>query len=219
MKRIMSFLSALLLAVFISYAQHTDSIMNQSVYLFEKFEKSEVYFRDGTRYNETINYNLLTNQFYFIHKTSKEVQAVTNPQDIYMVKVNGRCFYQEKGYAVEIIPTNPPLFVQYKAHIRKEADKGAYGTTSETSSIRTYGGFGANGNRFDLTAEALIVGKRYQHYWLEKGGKRKPFKNFKQFMKIYPKQKMALEQFIKKNKLDIDNVEDVKMLCMYAESL
>lgn len=65
----------------------------------------------------------------------------------------------------------------------------------------------------------LIVGKRYQHYWLEKGGKRKLFKNFKQFMKIYPKQKMALKQFIKENKLDIDNVEDVKMLCLYEESL
>ena len=65
----------------------------------------------------------------------------------------------------------------------------------------------------------LIVGKRYQHYWLEKGGKRKLFKNFKQFMNIYPKQKMALKQFIKENKLDIDNVEDVKMLCLYEESL
>ena len=33
------------------------------------------------------------------------------------------------------------------------------------------------------------------------------------------KQKMALKQFIKENKLDIDNVEDVKMLCLYEESL
>ena len=67
--------------------------------------------------------------------------------------------------------------------------------------------------------DSLVVGKRYQHYWLEKDGKRKSFKNFKQFLKLYPKHKLALELFIKENKLEIDNVEHVKILCIHAESL
>ena len=213
------FLGCVCLWLFLAHAQDANSRKNDSPFLLEEFEKAEVIFRDGSRYRETINYNLLTNQFYFLDKADGSVKVVSNPQDIYLVKVGERCFYQEKGYAVEVLPTNPPLFVQYKAHIRKVADKGAYGATSETSSIRTYGGFGANGNRFELDAEALYVGKRYQHYWLEKNGKRKPFKNFKQFMKLYPKHNSALELFIKENKLDIDNVEHVKMLCIHAESL
>lgn len=65
----------------------------------------------------------------------------------------------------------------------------------------------------------VFIGKRYQHYWLEKDGKRKAFKNFKQFVKLYPKHKAVLEQFIKDNQLDIDNVEHVKTLCVHAASL
>lgn len=219
MKRIILFCGVLLLAIHCCQAQENDTEGKISPFLLEQFEEAEVYFHDGTRYLEKINYNLITNQFYFIDKTSKAIQVVSNPQDIYMVKVKERCFYQEKGYAVEILPTSPPLFVQYKAHIRKEADKGAYGTTSETTAVRTFGGFSFDGSRYDLNPESLIVGKRYQHYWLEKKGKRKSFKNFKQFLKLYPEHKEALKQFIEENDLDIDNVENVKALCIHAESL
>ena len=144
---------------------------------------------------------------------------MTNPEDILSVKIDGRVFYQENNYAIEVLPTNPPLFVQYKVHIRKEADKGGYGSTSETTAVRTYAGVNANGTRYDFRTEALIVGKRYQHYWIEKNGKRRIFKNLKQFIKLYPDYKVALEQFIEDNQLKIDNVEHVKALCVHAESL
>lgn len=190
-----------------------------SPYLFEKFMPANVYFKDGSRYRETMNYNLLTNKFCFLDKRSNKIQEVTNPEDILNVKINGRVFYQENNYAIEVLPTNPPLFVQYKVHIRKEADRGGYGSTSETTAVRTYAGVNADGMRYDFGTENLIVGKRYQHYWLEKSGKRKSFKNFKQFLKIYPKHKEGLEQFIKENQLDFDNVEHIRILCLHAESL
>ena len=208
---------SLLFASYICCAQNKE--IRISPYLFEKFMPAEVFFKDGSRYKETMNYNLLTNKFCFLEKTTNKIQEVTNPEDILSVKIDGRVFFQENNYAIEVLPTNPPLFVQYKAHIRKEADKGGYGSTSETTAVSTYAGVNANGMRYDFSMEALIVGKRYQHYWLEKDGKRKAFKNFKQFVKLYPKQKTVLEKFIKDNQLDIDNVEDVKALFIHAESL
>ena len=180
---------------------------------------ADVFFKDGSKYKETMNYNLLTNKFCFIEKTSNKIQEVTNPEDILSVKIDGRAFYQENNYAIEVLPTNPPLFVQYKAHIRKEADKGGYGSTSETTAVRTFAGINADGMRYDFSTEALIVGKRYQHYWLEKDGKRKAFKNFKQFLKIYSKHKEELQQYIKENQLEFDNVEHIKILCIHAASL
>lgn len=210
-------LISLLLASCICKAQSDDNKI--SPYLFEKFRPAEVFFKDGSRYKETMNYNLLTNKFCFLEKTNNKIQEVTNPEDILTVKIEGRVFYQENNYAIEVLPTNPSLFVQYKAHIRKQADKGGYGSTSETTAVRTFAGVNADGMRYDFSPEALIVGKRYQHYWLEKNGKRKAFKNFRQFLKLYPEHKTALEQFIKENQLDIDNVEHVKSLCVHAESL
>ena len=210
-------LLSFLFASCICLAQSDESKI--SPYLFEKFMPADVYFKDGTRYKETMNYNLLTNKFCFLEKTNNQIQEVTNPEDILSVKIDGRVFYQENNYAIEVLPTNPPVFVQYKVHIRKEADQGGYGSTSETTSVRTYAGVNANGTRYDFSTEALIVGKRYQHYWIEKNGKRRTFKNFKQFIKLYPDHKVALEQFIEDNHLKIDNVEHVKALCVHAETL
>ena len=216
MKQIFLLIS-LLFTASIGWAQSDENKI--SPYLFEKFMPADVMFKDGSRYKETMNYNLLTNKFCFLEKTNNKVQEVTNPEDILNVKINGRVFYQENNHAIEVLPTNPPIFVQYKVHIRKQADKGGYGSTSETTAVRTYAGVNADGMRYDFNPEALIVGKRYQHYWLEKNGKRKSFRNFKQFVKLYPEHKVELEQFIKTNQLYIDNVEHVKALCVYAESL
>lgn len=216
MKQIFLLASLLLTACICRAQSDGDKI---SPYLFEKFMPADVFFKDGSRYKETMNYNLLTNKFCFLEKTNNQIQEVTNPEDILSVKIDGRVFYQENNCAIEVLPTHPPLFVQYKVHIRKEADKGGYGSTSETTAVRTYAGVNADGTRYDFSTEALIVGKRYQHYWLEKNGKRKAFKSFKQFLKLYPTHKEYLKQFIKDNDLDFDNVSHVKMLCIHAESL
>lgn len=216
MKQIFLLIS-LLFTASIGWAQSEKNKI--SPYLFEKFMPANVMFKDGSRYKETMNYNLLTNKFCFLEKKDNRIQEVTNQEDILTVKIDGRVFYQEHNCAIEVLPTNPPLFVQYKVHIRKEADKGAYGSTSETTSISTFAGVNANGTRYDFSPEALIVGKRYQHYWLEKDGKRKAFRSFKQFIKLYPEHKAVLKNFIKDNGLDIDNVEHVKALCVHAESL
>lgn len=212
----------LLLIVYMISMCHINAQKNSeeiSILLFENYMEAEVFFKDGSRYLETMNFNLLSGKFCFIDSKTKKVQDVSNPQDIAFVKIAGRVFYQEKRGVIEVIPITPPLFVQYKAMVKKEANRGAYGTTSETSSIHTYGGFNLNGSRYELRKEQLVIGKRYQHYWLEKNGKRKAFRNFKQFIKFYPKHKVTLELFIEENQLEFDNVEHIKALCVHAESL
>ena len=109
-------LTLLLFASSICQAQSDEDKV--SPYLFEKFMPADVFFKDGTRYKETMNYNLLTNKFCFLEKTNNKIQEVTNPEDILNVKIDGRVFFQENNYAIEVLPTNPPLFVQYKVHIR-----------------------------------------------------------------------------------------------------
>lgn len=208
---------SLLFVSCLCYGQNDENKI--SSYLFEKFMPADVFFKDGSRYKETMNYNLLTNKFCFIEKTSNKIQEVSNPEVILSVKIDGRVFYQENNYAIEVLPTNPPLFVQYKVYFRQEGKKIGYGSTSETSAIKSYGGIISNGVLYDLNTENLIVGRRYQHYWLEKNGKRKAFKNFKQFIKLYPEHKVVLKQFIEENQLKFDNVEHIKALCVHAESL
>lgn len=193
---------------------------SESPYLFECFQDATVYFKDGTKNHEKMNYNLLVNKFYFIDRADRKLKVLSNPQDILLIKFGNRVFYMERNEGIEVLPTNPVLYVQYKGNMRKEASKGAYGQSAETSSVRTYGGaYAGSGERYDFNPEKLILGSRYNIYWVERKGKRKSFKNFKQFLKLYPKHKVELQQFIKVNNVNFSDVQQISRLYIHAESL
>ena len=199
------------------YAQEEETI---TPYLFNEFQEVTVFFKNGAQFTVKMNYNILMNKFYFIDPERK-VLELDNPQDITVIHFGSRVFYPEAtGEGIEVLPTTPTLYVQYKGHIRKEAPTGAYGMQSETAAINMYStSVAGNWERFELDPEKLFVGRRYNIYWVEKNGKKKPFKNFKQFVKLYPKHKEVLEAFIRENKTDFDNVEHIRALLTHAESL
>lgn len=194
---------------------------NTSSFLFDKFQDAEVYFKNGKLYLEKMNYNIVVRKFYFLDRfDGNKMKVLSNPQDVNVIKFGSRVFYPGDDGGVEILPTNPTLYVQYCGHIRKEASKGAYGMESETTAIQKFGGVNnEHGTRFDFEPDKIIVGKLYNLYWVEKKGKKKAFRSFKQFVKLYPAHKETLNEFIEKNKVDFDNVEQIKMLLVYAESL
>lgn len=192
----------------------------ESPYLFDGFQEAVIFFKDGSQFHEKMNYHLLVEKFYFIDRADNKVKVLSNPQDIQVIKFGNRVFYTEGDKGVEVLPTNPVLYVQYKGNMRKEATKGAYGQPTETSSVRTYGGtYSGRGEHYDFSPEKLILGSRYNVYWLERKGKKKAFKNFKQFMKLYSGHKEELEQFINDNHVDFNDVQQITMLCIHAESL
>lgn len=199
---------------------HAQEEEASTAYLFDKFQDVTVIFKNGAQYQEKMNYNILIDNFCFIDRADGQIKELSNPQDVNVIKFGNRVFYPEHNGGIEILPTNPVLYVQYCGHIRKEASKGAYGMASETTSIRTFGAANAEGGmRFEFDPEKLIVGKRYNIYWIEKKGKKKPIRNFKQFIKHYPEHKEALNEFINKNDVDFNNVDHMKMLLIYAEGL
>lgn len=217
MKRV---LSVLLLAGCLAVAFGQEG-KESSSFLFEEFQEVDVYFKNGKFYQEKMNYNIVVGKFYFLDRfDGNKMKVLSNPQDVNVIKFGNRVFYPGEEGCVEVLPTNPILYVQYCGHVRKEANKGAYGMESETSAIQKFGGVNnESGTRFDFEPDKIIVGKRYNRYWIEKKGKKKPLRNFKQFVKLYPEHKEALNEFIEKNEVDFDNVEQMKMLLIYAESL
>ena len=51
----------LLFTAIVCLSQNLNNEQKTSPYLLDNFEEAEVFFHDGSRYRETINYNLLTN--------------------------------------------------------------------------------------------------------------------------------------------------------------
>ena len=213
-KRLLLFLP-LIIFCFSSIVSQIDSTQ----YLLKQFEDATVYFKDGGQSSEKINYNLIANSFFFIDKTDGSIKQISSTQDIRLIRIGNRSFIFNNEDAVEVIPINPLIYVQYKADVREQGKKAAFGTTSETTAIRTYGATYNRGRRIEFDPNTVIAGKRYNIYWVEKKGKKKKFITFKQFLKIYPNHKIVLEQYIKDNDIRFNDVEQIKNLCLYAESL
>ena len=189
-------------------------------FLFDKYEDAQVLLRAGGELKSKMNYSIVVNKFYFIDPQDKQVKELANPGDILLIKIAGRTFYPESnGAGIEMLPTKPVVYVQYKATARKEAPMGAYGTRSETTAVQSYGTITSNGQSYKLEGEKIIVSNRHHVYWVEKDDKMKQFRNFKQLAKIYSKHRAEVEKYIEDNKVNFEDADQIVKLCSYADSL
>ena len=72
---------------------------NTSSFLFDDFQEAVVYFKNGSQFREKMNYNILANKFYFVDRVDNKVKALSNPQDIQVIKFGTGCSIQ-KGIMV-----------------------------------------------------------------------------------------------------------------------
>jgi len=199
-----------------SWAQ-TDSV--SSPFLFKDLQDVAVHLKDGRVFHEKMNYNLLVEKFYFVDRADGQTKVLSNPETINVIKFGSRTFYPENGAGIEILSTDPALYVQYKGRISKEPAIAGYGT-SQLASIKTYKGMDSQGGQsFAYEPDKMLVDSHYNIYWIEKDGNKKEFINFKKLLKIYSEHKKELELYIKENNVKFDDSQQVLKLCVYAESL
>lgn len=189
------------------------------IYLFDEFEEATVYFKNGTYSKEKINYDIARGEFAFLTKDHGEIRNISDIDPILVIKVGQRTFYPDKTGGMEMVSTSPLVYVQYKGVARAEKPKGAYGQTSETSSIRSYGSLTSDGKRYEIGSTKVELINQYNIYWIEKNDKKRQFKNANQFIKIYPKHKATVDAYIKEHTIDFRDVDAVIKLCVYAEGL
>jgi hypothetical protein len=191
-----------------------------SAYLFADFEPAEVYFSNGKQSDEKVNYHLLSNKIRFIDKKDKQIKEVSDTKALDSIVVGKRVFIpnpDDEGW-IEIVSAKPVVQVQYFVKT-KTTRIAAYGGTSELSNTKTYGKWREKGTIAQLKEPEPEVAGYYNYYWIVKEGKRKQFKSFAQFVKLYPKQKETLNRYIQDNRINFEDVEAIIQLCLYAENL
>lgn len=191
---------------------------NNSPYLFDEFQDATVYLKDGMHTKGKMNYDLVSEVFCFIDKNG-DILNLAAPEGIAAIEIGKRIFYPEKRGGFEIISHTPAVYVQYKVKARAESPKGAYGGGTETSSVRSYSFLQSNSTTYTLARPDVKIVDRYNIYWVEKDGKKKQFKSFKQLLKLYPKQSQQLNEYIKAHNIDFNDPAMIVKLCAYADSL
>jgi len=197
-------------------AQRPDSVL----FLFPDFREATVYYINGTRSTEQVNFNFFLEKLFFIDKQNNQVKVVGNIDTVSWIEINGRMFYIDNRYIVERISNDPYMEVRYVKKIRDGGAKGAYGGNTETSAATGYlptHDYWRYIQEIDLSR--LIIGPMNQEYIIERSGNIKEFRTWSQFYKIYPKHKGALKDYIKENMPDFSSTADVLQVYRYAESL
>ena len=192
---------------------------NLSAFLFDEYKDAIVYFKGNRQSGEKVNYNMIDDKLYFVDKKDNQVKVVSGIENIVYIKVGERSFLIEEDGMKEVVSSEPLIYVQYKAKVQRKATKGAYGGTSKVSSASSYtelrdGGAHALVKNYETEASSY-----YNYYWIEKNGKKRKFTDFKQFLKIYSKQKKDLEKYIDDKKISFEDVNAIIELCIYAENL
>ena len=216
MRHLLLFLSVLFCAVPRGYAQESSS------FLFGDYQDAVIYLKNGRQVHNKMNYNLVSEKFYFIdEQDGQQVKILANADEVNIIKFGNQVFYPEKSAGIEILSSEPLFYVQYKGTARDKPKAAGYGGTSSVSSSTTYSMVGSNSGRLTAAYDPgqLELGKRYNVYWVEKKGKKKEIRNMKQFLKLNSPQREDLERYIKENKVKFDDAQQMLGLCMYADSL
>lgn len=184
-------------------------------YLFPDFTEGYVYYKDGRVFSVPLNYDLLKQKFFFIDK-DKEKKEFSEPNMITSIKIGERVFMPVPGKEVaEVIQLGPTILVQYIGS-KKVKKALTYGGRTETASVDSYNNLIYSTGDYE---SSTFLGKIHHEFYIEKNKRLKKFSTEKQFLKIFPKQKEQLKQYIKENKIDFNSKEDVIKLCNYADSL
>lgn len=186
-----------------------------SSYLFPEFTDSYIYYKDGRVFQVPANYDLFENKFIFIDKDN-EKKEFSEPDMIISIKVGSRTFILTSGNkTAEIIQATPQILVQYIGNKRIKKDL-TYGGKTETASVDSYSNmiYGTG----DDEKNVVLIKIDYQFY-VEKNKQLKQFSTEKQFLKIFPKHKAQLKQYIDGYKIDFNSIGGVTKLCNYALSL
>jgi len=198
----------------------TKIVSTQMQYLFPEFTQGDVYYK-GHKGNGNLNYNMLLGEMQFVE--NGQVLALANVNDVVLVNINNRKFYpfNEKEFVEELKSTGKyQLCVRRKGNVAQHAKKGAYGTSSSTSSITSYSSINSDSRQYDLKVlDEVLISVNYFYYLVGSNGKYTLIKNVKTFTKQIPAYRAQIEAFVKEHQTRFNNEEDLILLLEYCGKL
>ena len=152
---------------------------------------------------------------------NNNIKLFAEPDMVRTLKIDNRIFQLDsKGLAQEHLNQKPYLAVTYRGKSRPEGKQVGYGGRSETASVDSYSSIQSGGHSYNLETEKIILADVEKRYTIKKNKKQKQFQSSKQFLKLYPKeQEETIKAYIKSNKINFDEPQQVLQLVKYAEAL
>lgn len=192
-------------------------------FFFNSFQKGTVVFENSTKTSTKLNYNVVSNNIYYI---DNEKIYVLSPENVKYIFICNKKFYPLNNKVYELI-YNKKIQILTEREVSWEEfqkRKGAYGAKSPNT-------VGTNLNYIDLTNIAedqtyLVNLKDNEDKEITvnlnfkiKYGNNLYSTSKRSFYKIYPNYKKEIQQYIKDNNLNLNQNSDLIKLANYCDNL
>lgn len=199
------------------------SVAQNAQFFFNSFLKGTVVFKDNTKTDAILNYNIISDDIYYI---DGEKFYTLNSEDVKYILICDYRFYFYNGNVLELVYSKDiQLLVERKVNLEDLYDKkGAYGATSPNT-------VGVDLQYADVVTQTessnYMVNLRKKGdkeldvkytYKIKNGNKFLPATK-KSFFKIYKEHKESIEKYLGEGKFDFDNKKDLIEIANYCKTL
>lgn len=179
-------------------------------YVLPQFTAGTVIFNNQGYSNGAVNIYTATQTVHFIDEKGNILEIDNNDQ-VKIVIAKRRNFLNSSYGFIELYESAGDVSIGElrTVNIISEVKTGAYGSKSESTSIQSVGYVTDNGMKTDLNINSRVPYiYRKVPYIIRKGAVLPA--NKKTFGRAFPQKKEFIEQYLKENKVNFDNVEEVR---------
>ncbi|MCE7072662.1 hypothetical protein LZG74_20275 [Dyadobacter sp. CY327] len=191
-------------------------------YQFEKFQDGHVLFRNGKTSKAQMNYSLVHGEVLFVD-AKKDTLMFNDNSFINKIFVGDNLYFYAKGHGhVHAIRDYSGVRLGKKQFLVRMGNEkyASYEQYSATSAISSYSSFvNQNGNLQNLESNVKVILKRRSIFFLIDKNERVVFATRPNLLKIYPKNKRKLNEYLRENETSFEKEADLKKVLEFASSL
>ena len=189
-----------------------------NVYIFDEFKNGKAVYKNGAVVYAKLNYDPLNQRMLFLSPSDNALLEIVNPSDISYINIEGRMFAQIKGnlFYERVNYNNFIFYIQWRYKAVSEGKPSGYGMTSTTSAITSVSVINKEGRAIPLNVSEKFNYKPDNFYYIKINNTQKRFSSPDSLAKLFKVHKEEIKKYIKENKLDFDNPEDIKSAVEYC---
>lgn len=188
------------------------------LYKYPGFVAGQIILNSGARTQGLINYNLYTRTIQFKNDDGT-VMDIADPTQVAYADMVDRRFVWRGNNWFEILGDFGDMSIACISYIipKNEArSSGDYGGQSIASGSHRVRNYDAASGQFVLSSDQLFVFEEHYEYYLVRKNKFYRANTIKSLEKPFAKNKAELREYVTSNKLNLNELTDIKILLQHA---
>lgn len=193
-----------------------DVVPAEALYVFPAFKNGTVYFRDASVSAQKLNYQIMLGEMQFIAPNG-DTLAIAEPAIIKNIVIDTTVFYYDKAYLQHVAQIDSFKLAVNEVFIQAPyRTRGGYDVPTATSAISTYSSISAVTGMPRLQVRKDVQVQKISNYYI--GDKFNHFYRVdkKSFLSLFNSKKEAIQEYLKNNKVDFFNQDDLIKLLKFC---